>query len=187
MTAIFLLAAIVPGQVPLKATMDNQQGGIESRKEARDKVLAAIGKDALPFTKSFGDLGIEALAACEPETGKGIVRLFTSGDLARLKNQKAALNAIRNNGTPAAAWLVQHHEQLEDPVSLELWCRSPMEFVYDLKDIELETARAKESRQMVTSWTAWANRDGNMGYVVLGALGLVMVILAFRRRKAATS
>jgi hypothetical protein len=183
MNAVFLLASLMAGQIPPK---DNPQvGGIESRKESRDKVLATVGQDALPFTKSFGDLGVEALAACDPEVGKGIVRLFGAGDLAKLNNQRAMLNAIRNHGTPAAAWLIQHHEQLEDPVSLGIWCRAPMEFVYDLRDIELETTRMKETQRLREPWLTRTYRDGNIGYVIAGVVGVVFLIFFFRRPRAA--
>lgn len=173
-----------PDQPPPKQAV-KAPDGIESRKAARDKVLAAVGQqEGLQFTKAFGDLAVEALGACDAEAGKGLVRLFLSGDLARLKNPRAALLAVRNNGTPAAQYLVQHHELLEDPVSLEIWCRTPMEFVFDLKDIELETTRLKESRRLIPSWLALLNSNGNWAYVVMVVLALLLVVVIVRRRKA---
>jgi len=192
-TIFILAAAFAPGQVQFfpdqpaqepagKAPAAKPASNIDARKETRDQVLRAVGPECLAFTRHYGDLGIYALKQCRPETGKNLVKLFNSGDLDRLKNPRAALQAVRQHGDAAAAWIVEHHEQLVDPDALECWCREPMEYVYDLKDIEQQAIQLRASRKY-PPWLANLMADGNMAYIVMGVLALLFLVVAYRRKR----
>src|SRR5215207_7702455 len=139
MNTLLLLAALSAGQNhPGRAAAwpnEPARHRAETRKEARDQVLRSAGPEALAFTKHFGDLGIYALAQCEPATAKRLVELFHGGELLKLGEARLALEAIRQHGQPVAAWLVEHHAKLTDRDALDCFAAEPMEFVYDLKDV----------------------------------------------------
>lgn len=191
-TIFFLAAALTVGQVqffpdqapPTKTPVAKPAGNAEARKELRDQVLKTVGQEAIGFTKYYGDIAIYSLQQCGVESGKGLVRLHTSGDLARMRNPKAVLQAIRLHGDLAAVWVVEHHEQLVDPDVLECWCREPMEYVYELKDIEQQAALLKASRKYPLWLTGFMN-DPNSIYIVLGFTILLLLVVAYRQRKKA--
>jgi hypothetical protein len=190
MNAIMLTLALAPGQYAINPpdqvkTEPKAATSAEVRKDARDKVLQVIpGPETLAFTKFYGDLGVSALQQCGPESGRALVRLFGSGDLARLKNPKAALVAIRTHGALAATWLTEHFEQLVDPEALECWVKEPMEYVFELKDIEHQAAQLKASRRVVPPWASNLMANEHTGYVVFGGLVIALVVIVVRRRRA---
>ena len=198
MNAIVLLAAaLAPGEMPVPVMYAPRAlppadppaklpDHADARREARDLVLRSVGKDALAFTKKFGDLGIYSLQACEPETGKKLVKLYNAGELGKLKNPRAALEAVRKHGDPAGAWLAEHHAMLEDPEALECWCGEPMEYVYDLKDIEQEAAQCRAHRKSLPPWLANVTAEWNVPYVIIAVLAaLLLLVCVWKRRQPA--
>jgi hypothetical protein len=169
--------------MPQSTPQPYPQNSAEARKAARDQVLRSVGPEALAFTKRYGDLGIAALQQCSPETGKRLVALFNSGDLARLRNQQAALAAIQRNGNPAGAWLCDNIGRLSDPEALELWCKMPLEYVYDLKDIDRDAEDLRASRKLMPSWLKTDAGDWNMTAIGIGALVLLLVAAVFWKRR----
>jgi LPXTG-motif cell wall-anchored protein len=155
----------------------------EARREARDQVLRSVGPEALAFTKRYGDLGIAVLQQCSPEAGKKLVAMFNNGQLARLKNPQGALEAIRQNGEPPAAWFCNNIGRLSDPESLELWCRTPMEFVYDLKDLDQSAEELRASRKFMPSWLKTDTGEWNMTAIVIGGLVLLLLGAVFFKRR----
>ena len=185
-TLLILILAIAPGEdPPVNAPAAKPKNEVEARKDARDQVLESVGKEALGFTKQYGDLGIYALRQCEPETGQKLVGLFTAGELARLRNPRAVLEAVRQHGEPAADWLALHHEQLVDPEALECWCKEPMEYVYELKDIEQQAALLRASRKYMPSWLVTMAGEWNMTHLVIGGLVLLLLVVLFLKRRPA--
>jgi len=155
----------------------------EVRKDARDQILRSIGPEALPFTKKYGDLGITALQQCDIDTGKRIVALFNSGAMSRLKNPQAVLEAIRQYGSPAGVWFCQHHQKLADPEALECWCKAPLEYAYDLKDIDQSAEELRASRKLLPSWLSTSGIEWNLPTIIVVALvGLVVIGMFLKRR-----
>ena len=188
-TFFILTATLMPGQAsvtnldlpPAVKPVPKVAQDAEARKEARDRVLRSIGPEALAFTKYFGDLGIYSLQQCEPETGKKLVKLFNAGDL-KLKNPRLALEAVREYGQPAARYLVEHHDKLTDPDALECWCKQPMEYIYDLRDIEQSAEQLRASRKHVPPWLANVTADWNVPYIVIAVLIVLVLLLAIWKR-----
>src|SRR4051812_35973086 len=187
-TILLLAATLAPGEMPMPVLYDPRRvppadapakppDDVDARREARDLVLRSVGKDALAFTKQFGDLGIYSLQACEPETGEKLVKLYNGGELGKLKNPKAALEAVRKHGDLAGAWLAEHHALLEDPEALECWCGEPMEYVYDLKDIEQQAAQCRAGRKSLPPWLANATAEWNVPYVIIAVLAALLLLV----------
>jgi hypothetical protein len=186
---LILTATLAAGQDPsnVKPSAVKSPQGPEARKEARDLVLRSVGADAMAFTKHYSELGVAALQQCEPATGKKIVQLYNSGELSKISNSRAVLEAVRQNGEPCGAWLAEHHAQLNDPEASEVWCRSPLEFVFELKDIEQAAEELRASRKRFPPWVNTMTADWNSPYVIIiGVLVvLVLVIAIWKRRTAA--
>ena len=184
-----------PGQPGGASPADEHARRIEARKEARDEVLRAVGNEALGFTKRYGDLGVQALQACQPDTARALVALHNSGGLAKLRDPKAALEAVKKHGDPVAAWLVANHKLLEDPDALECFASEPLEFVYDLRDVAREAEARRASRkgqpapgqqpagEFFAPGREWYRDPANLTLGAVVAACVFFAVLA-RRRKA---
>jgi hypothetical protein len=111
------------------------------------------------------------------------VALFNNGQLGQLKNPQAALEAIRQNGEPAAAWLCNNIGRLSDPEALELWCRTPLEFVWDLKDLNQSAEELRASRKLVPSWLKTDTGEWNMTAIGIGGAVVLVVLVAMLKRR----
>jgi hypothetical protein len=186
---ILVFAMLGPGDdtgTPEKTVPDGKpKTNAEIRKEARDRVLRAFGNEALAFTKAYGDLGIAALQAChgEPETGKNLVRLYNAGEMSKLKNPRAVLEVVRRCGHQAGAWIVEHHQQLVDPEALDAFTREPMDFVFDLKDLDVAAAQLRESRKYSPQTGIKPGGEWNTPVLVIGALVLALVAYFLWKRR----
>lgn len=194
MHTILILAALTPGQVQFLPEKPAQEPAAKlphnavARKEARDQVLRSVGKDALTFTKKYGDLGIASLQQCSPESGKKLVALFNAGEFGKLKNPRAVLEAVRQHGDPAAAWLSEYHEKLADPEALECWVKNPLEFVFDLKDVEQAAEELRASRKFfLPPWLGAISAEWNGPSIVIGVLVVFLLVSVFWKRKPAAS
>jgi hypothetical protein len=155
----------------------------EARREARDQVLRSVGPEALAFTKKFGDLGIAALQQCSPETGKRLIALFNNGQYARLTNQQGALETIRQNGEPAAAWLCNNIGKLSDPEALQCFNKSALDYAFDLKDIERDAEELRASRKLMPSWLKTETGEWNMTAIGMGGAALVLLAAVLWKRR----
>jgi hypothetical protein len=137
------------GGSPPPSQSENAGPTVEQRKEIRDAVLLVI-PDANAFMKKFGDQGISALAKCTPATGRKIVALYAAGKFQTLSSPHGVVSVIHRHGEPAAVWALANFDRLLDVDVMKAWEQSPMEYVYDLRDLnhqaELNAAHRKYAR-----------------------------------------
>jgi hypothetical protein len=193
MNAILLAAALSAGQLPVVPVAPPERkapGNIEARKEARDRLLVGLGREALPFLKATGDRGIAALQSVSPETGKKLVKLFDEGHMAKWKSVSPVLDAIRANGDAHAeavgAWVALHHTELEDPDAIALFCASPLEIVYEMQDLRLRAEEARASRKVAPPWLSNSlPAEPNVLHIVIAVLFVLLLASLLWKRKPA--
>lgn len=187
MNTALLLAALVACQEinpPEPAPKLKPASNIQARKEARDQIIKTVGDDAKNYTKVYGDLGIAALQQCSAETGKKIVRLHNEGALARVKNARAVLEAIRVNGPAVGAWVADHLEELVDPEALEIFCKYPMDVALELRDLEIQAAELRASRKLAPTWLRDEQGGWNVPWLFVIVLAAVVLVVILWKRKA---
>jgi hypothetical protein len=177
------LIAVLAGQAP-EAPPQKQPTSVDIRREARDAVLKTVGEDSRKFLKAYGDLSIATLQAVPADVGKKIVGIYNSGELARIKNPRAVLDAIRQHGEPVGKWVCEHHQILEDGEALEIFCKYPLDVAFDLRDVESSAAELRASRKLAPSWLG-SNMpaEWNGLHILIGVLVVALIVAVFWRKK----
>jgi hypothetical protein len=175
-------SVLVASRAPSPAERERERQAAD-RREARDRVLQDVGPNALGLMKRHGDLGIYALLACSPATARRLVEMHESGDLGKLPDPRAALEAVRRGGEPVGAWLADHHRQLGSPEALECFCREPLEYVHDLKDVAQSAEALRAARGPEYPWSPGGPLSGWRGALAGAAVALAAAHLAGRWRR----
>ncbi len=180
MYAILILAAVCQAG---PKNVGPQRAGLAERKEARDRAVKELGPPAGACMMAYGDVAIFAFQACTKEGGQAIVRLWESGDLARLKSPRAALNVVRVHGDQAATFIEEHLDELLDPFSLQAFVAEPGEYINSFKLISDGAAAIRESRRVVPAWATSAAGETNALHLVgIVLLGVLIGLTVWKRR-----
>lgn len=187
---VALLIGAEDGEVSRRTPSDPGSRLAEARKEARDRALRVAGKQALGFTRHYGEVGVGAILACEnPQTAKRLIELHESGELHKLSNPRAALAAVCRDGEPAGAFLVAHCARLADPDALACFVAAPLDFAFELRDLDQMAAERRASRRSSLFSAAPNHHEWNVdtvrGSLILAGATLAGALLGYylhRRR-----
>jgi hypothetical protein len=94
----------------------------------------------------------------------------------------AVLTAITQHGEREGRWVVKNYDLLTDPDHLEAFTRNPLDFVYDMADIDQKAAAVKAGRNP-TAMLLEKIPEGSAPWIVVGVVAVVLVVIW--KRKAA--
>jgi hypothetical protein len=153
------------------------------RKERRDEALSRVGPHALGFTQEYGEAGVNALLNCDPDTGRRLVELHDSGELAKVPRPHLLVAVVARYGEGVGAFVAERHADLADPAACELFCREPEEYVHAMKDLkrqaQLRAAKAAPPPEAPPWWKDWRN----FAYAAVGVGAAGLLLKALRRRQ----
>ena len=160
---------------------------VEQRKDVRDAVAAALGAESVAFMRKYGDAGIAALARCSPGTGRKVVALYTAGNCQTLSSPGGVVAVIATHGEPAAVWALANFDRLLDIDVMRAWEESPMEYVYDLRDLnhqaELNAAYRKYAPARAQAARSAVPPAVTSGMAMIAGIALLLAGFVWRMRQ----
>jgi hypothetical protein len=177
--SVIVLLALVPGQSQYKPPeFKIDQSSFQYRVRLRDALVERVGPEILPLTKTYGDVAIYALTKCQPETARALCRM----EFSSVKQPVAVLEAIKKHGEPVARWVARNFDTLADQDHLEAFTRNPLDFVYDMADLDERATAVKTSRQPLAALLQQLP-EGSAPWIVIAVVVIALVIV-WKRKSA---
>ncbi len=116
------------------------------RRAMRDRAVARAGQNSREFVETYGEVAAAAILRCSPNVGRMLTKAYEDGNIAMLADAPRVLQLIAHPqaGDDVAMFILNHIGELCDPVGMNAFMSSPLEYAMRLKKLEDDVAENRK-------------------------------------------